>query len=122
MKPQRKFKIFLFIATLMFVVKPFIGFIQFNKQHPPAKVDVFELYRAFGKRILQYRDGSLSAMASVQKKIANPEINAHVTFLSLLLSLFSLLIIFDRKFLSSHKKYRDLQPVPVYLLNRQFLV
>jgi hypothetical protein len=122
MRSQRKLKVFLLIATLMFVVKPFIGFLQFSKQHPPAKVDVFELYRVFGKRILQNRDGSLSAMTSVQKQIADPELKLHVTFSSLLLFLFPLLFIFESKFLSNCKIKRDLQSSPVYLLNRQFLV
>jgi hypothetical protein len=122
LKPQRKFRIFLLIATLMFVAKPFIGFVQFNRQHPPATVNIGALQKAFSKRVFQYRDGSLSAMTSVQKHLANPRIKLRVTFLSLLLSLFSLIPTFGTYVLSYLKKYRELHPLPAYLLNRQLIV
>ncbi|AYL97732.1 hypothetical protein HYN43_021620 [Mucilaginibacter celer] len=106
----------------MFVAKPFIGFMQFNRQHPPAKINMFALQKAFSKRIIQYRDGGLNAMASVQKHLANPRLQLRVTFLSLLLLLFGFPPIFGSYFLSYFKAYRELHPLPAYLLNRQLIV
>lgn len=106
----------------MVVVKPFIGFVKFNRLHPPAKIDGLALQRAFGKRIFQYRDGSLNPMASVQKRLGTPQNRLLVTFLSALLLLFSVLPTFGYYILLYLKKQRVPHPLPTYLVNRRLIV
>lgn len=125
MKPQYKLKLVLLFATLMFVAKPFVGFVVFNRQHPPVKVNIFLLEKSFSKRIIQYRDGSLTLMTAIQKKLAHPVVNLRLrlSFLSLLLYplLFGL-----RKDITYHLiRLLNLKKVlsqPIYLFNRQLIV
>ena len=122
MKSQRKFWLVLFFAAFMFVVKPFVGFVVFNRLHPPAKPNIFLLQKSFSKRIIQYRDGSLTKMAAIQKKLADPGIKYNVTFLFWLLSL-SALVLADRNWIVIRNQgVSSLLFLPVYLLNRQIIV
>lgn len=125
MKPQIKLKLFLFFAVAMFLAKPFIGFAQFNRQHPPVHVNMFVLQKSFSKRILQYRDGSMTVMAAIQKKLAHPVISLRLRLSFLWLLLFPVFFR-GRKDTAYHYIRRlilqkTLLP-PIYLLNRQIIV
>lgn len=125
MKPQHKFKLVLFLATLMFVAKPFVGFVVFNRQHPPVKVNIFLLQKSFSKRIIQYRDGSLTLMTAMQKKLAHPVVSLRLRFSFLLLLLYPLFFRIRKDLAYHHIRLLNLNKTlshPIYLLNRQIIV
>lgn len=122
MKPQHKLKLILFFATLMFVAKPFIGFVQFNRQHPPQKINICALEKAFSKRMIQYKDGSLTKMTAIQRQIADPGIKYNVTFLFSLLSLSALILVVSKRSVFHNQWVNGLLVRPAYLLNRQIIV
>jgi hypothetical protein len=122
MKPQHKLKLILFFATLMFVAKPFIGFVQFNRQHPPQKINVCALEKAFSKRMIRYKDGSLTEMAAIQRQLADPGIKYYVTFLFSLLSLSALVLVGSKQSVFHSQCVKGLLFLPAYLLNRQIIV
>jgi hypothetical protein len=122
MKPQHKLKFILFFATLMFVAKPFIGFIQFNRHNPPQKINICALEKAFSKRMIQYRDGSLTKMTAIQRQLADPGIKYCVTFLFSLLSLSALVLAGRKRSVFHNQEVKRLLFLPAYLLNRQIIV
>jgi hypothetical protein len=125
MNPQRKLKLVLCLATLMFVAKPFVGFVAFNRQHPPVKLNMFLLQKSFSKRIIQYRDGSLTLMTGIQKKLAHPVLHLRLRLPFLLLLLYPLFFR-TRKDTAYHRiRFLNLSktlPPSIYLLNRQIIV
>ncbi|WPU98588.1 hypothetical protein SNE26_21440 [Mucilaginibacter sp. cycad4] len=122
MKPQRKLKLILLFATLMFVAKPFIGFVQFNRQHPPQKINIHALEKAFSKRMIQYKDGSLTKMTSIQRQLTEPGIKYYVTFLFSLLSFFTSILVGSKRSVIHNQSVKRLLLLPAYLLNRQIIV
>jgi len=125
MKPQYKLKLVLLFATLMFVAKPFVGFIIFNKQHPPVKINIFLLDKSFSKRIIQYRDGSLSIMTAIQKKLAHPVVSLRLRLSCFLLLLYPFLFWFRKRVTYRHIRFLNLNKTlshPLYLINRQIIV
>ncbi|SEO53611.1 hypothetical protein SAMN05192574_1098 [Mucilaginibacter gossypiicola] len=125
MKPQYKLKLVLLFATLMFAAKPFVGFVVLNRLHPPVKVNIFLLEKSFSKRIIQYRDGSLTLMTAIQKKLAHPVVNLRLRFSFLPFLLYPLLF-GARKDITYHFiRLLNLKKVlsqPIYLFNRQLIV
>ena len=63
-------KIFLCLAVLLFVAKPFIGFAMFSRKHPPAVESI--LVKAFTKRKLEDSENSNFNIKAIQKKLAEP--------------------------------------------------
>ena len=63
-------KIIFCLAVLLFVAKPFLGFIMFSRVHPPAVENIF--LKAFTKRKLEDPENSNSSMNAIQKKLAEP--------------------------------------------------
>jgi hypothetical protein len=122
MKPQRKLKFILFFATLMFVAKPFIGFVEFNRHNPPKKINIYALEKAFSKRMIQYRDGSLTKMTAIQRQLADPGIKYCVTFLFSLLSISVLSLVGSKRPLFHNQVVKRLSFLQTYLLNRQIIV
>jgi hypothetical protein len=125
MKPQHKFKLVLLLATLMFVAKPFVGFVVFNRQHPPVIVNIFLLQKSFSKRIIQYRDGSLTLMTAIQKKLAHPVISLRLRLSLLLLLLYPLFFRARRGITYRCIRLLNLSKTlsqPIYLFNRQLIV
>lgn len=125
MKPQYKLKLVLLFATLMFVAKPFVGFKIFNRQHPPVKINIFLLDKSFSKRIIQYRDGSLSIMTAIQKKLAHPVVSLCLRLSFFLLLLYPFLFGFRKRVTYRHIRFLNLNKTlshPLYLVNRQIIV
>ena len=77
-------KIFLCLAVLLFVAKPFIGFSMFNRAHPPAAESI--LVKAFTKRKLEDSENSNFNIKAIQKKLAEP-VQYFILLFSLLLSI-----------------------------------
>src|ERR1700760_3578624 len=84
-------KIFLFLAVLVFVAKPFLGFGMFSRSHPPAVQNIF--VKVFAKRKLEDREKSNSSYGFIQKKLAEAGQQFSLRFSSLL-SLFLVLNFF----------------------------
>ncbi len=61
-------KIFFFLAVLLFVAKPFLGFTMFSRTHPPAVDNIF--VKAFTKRKLEDPENSNFGATAIQKKLA----------------------------------------------------
>ncbi|MDR3695012.1 hypothetical protein [Mucilaginibacter sp.] len=66
MKKLQTAKIYLFLAALLFVAKPFLGFGMFSRQHPPAEENIF--IKAFSKSRPEYSEDSSFNLFEVQKK------------------------------------------------------
>ncbi|HMF72466.1 MAG TPA: hypothetical protein VK616_13395 [Flavitalea sp.] len=84
---------------------------------------MFLLQKAFRKNKEEYSDGNATKMIAIQKKMADPDIQSTLLFLSLLIILFPFLFksikdIFHRDLVLANLKLISSQPS--YLLNRQF--
>ena len=66
MKKLQSAKIDLFLAALLFVAKPFLGFEMFSKLHPPAEESIF--IKAFSKSGPEYSEDNNPNLFEVQKK------------------------------------------------------
>jgi hypothetical protein len=66
MKKLQSAKIYLFLAALLFVAKPFLGFEMFSKLRPPAEESIF--IKTFSKRRPEYSEDNSINLFEVQKK------------------------------------------------------
>jgi hypothetical protein len=75
-------KIFFFLAALLFVAKPFLGFTMFTRLHPPAVQNIF--IKAFTKRKVETHDNHKRSAEAIQKKLADAAQQFSLRFLTLL--------------------------------------
>ena len=66
MKKLQSAKIYLFLAALLFVAKPFLGFEMFSKLHPPAEESIF--IKSFSRSRPEYSEDNNFNLFEVQKK------------------------------------------------------
>jgi len=116
-------KISLYIAVLLFVAKPFLGFSMFSSVNPPSSSSIFS--KAFTKRKLEYAEDSNYNIQSVQKKLADPLPYSVLHFPFLLSILFSVIFaagaIITEHFLRRIRLHLSPQQ-RTYLLNRQLII
>jgi hypothetical protein len=91
MRKLKSAKLYLFLAVLLFVAKPFLGFGMFNRAHPPAEDNIF--IKVFSKRKLEFSEDSVFSITDVEKKLANPPLQVLLRFSVLLSILFPAVII-----------------------------
>ena len=84
MQSLKSAKIFLSLAVLLFVAKPFLGFTMFSRLHPPAEENIF--VKAFTKRKLEDSENSIFKASAIQKKLADP-VDQFILRFSFLLSI-----------------------------------
>ena len=65
-------KVFLVLAVLLFVAKPFIGFTVFNQKHKLAAENI--LVKAFTKRKLEDTENNKSNISAILKNLRDPSI------------------------------------------------
>ena len=115
-------KIFLSLAVLLFVAKPFLGFTMFSRLHPPAEENIF--VKSFTKRKLEDSENSIFNTSAIQKKLADP-VDQFILRFSFLLS-----IIFPAIFAAVNISNRFLNelrlslspPGHTYLLNGKLII
>ena len=116
-------KIFFFIAVLLFVAKPFLGFSMFSRSHPPAGDNIF--VKVFSKRKVENEEDSNSNFSAIEKKLAEPVGEFFVRFSFLLAMLFP--VIFEACANISTGFLRNIRLGQhsrghIYLLNFSFLI
>ncbi|MDP9046804.1 MAG: hypothetical protein M3N14_01620 [Bacteroidota bacterium] len=79
-------KFYFFLAVLLFVAKPFLGFSMVTRINPPAADNI--LIKSFTKRKLEYIAGGNFDINLAQKKLSEPVQHLIVPFVFLLSILF----------------------------------
>lgn len=122
MKKLQSAKIYLFLAAMLFVAKPFLGFGMFSKLHPPAEESIF--VKAFSKSA-DYSDENCINLFEFQKKAFTPQLPLFSGILFLLSILFPVVFGAGIK-ISEHYigrlKFTAFQPRDSWLLNGNLLI
>ncbi len=116
-------KIFLVLAVLLFVAKPFIGFTVFNRTHQPATENI--LVKAFTKRKLEDTETNKSNINSILKNLANPVIPFTVLFSFFLALIFPAVLASGADITNRFLRLLKLRPFPgepAYLLNGKLTI
>lgn len=118
-----KVKYFLFLAVLMFAVKPFLGFSVFEQIRLGTTAKIF--VKAFTKRKQEFIEDGDFDISSVQKKLANPLLALTILFSFLLDTLFP--AIFRRvksvtNSILNNIRSGLLPPLPRYLLGGTLII
>ena len=116
-------KIFFFLAVLLFVAKPFLGFTMFNRVHPPAVESIF--VKAFTKRKIEDPENNKFNAAAIQKKLADPVHQFILRFSFLLGIIFPVIFLaglnINNRFL--RRLQLSLSPTrPAWLLNGKLII
>lgn len=123
MKKLKTAKLYLFLAALVFVAKPFLGFGMFSKLHPPAEESIF--IKAFSKSRPDYTEDSSFNLFEVQKKafVLAPQLFLGISFL--LSILFPVVFASGVKINQHYLRNIQLgvfQPVDTWLFNGHLLI
>jgi hypothetical protein len=121
MLTKKWIKIFLSVAVLMFVARPFIGFAMNRSTTPVQSI----LLKSFQKRKLDFIENGKFDVHAVQKKLADPVTHIFAPFLCLSALLF--LFAFVDPASSLNKLIRLTRfgvsyAAPAWLLNSQFII
>ncbi|BAU54589.1 hypothetical protein [Mucilaginibacter gotjawali] len=123
MKKLRAAKIYLFLAALLFVAKPFLGFEMFSKLHPPAEESIF--IKAFSKSRPEFSEDNNFNLFEVQKKALTPPPQLFLGISFLLSILFPVVFAAGVKINQHHLRNMQLavfKPVDTWLLNGHLLI
>lgn len=123
MKKLQTAKIYLFVAALLFVAKPFLGFGMFSKLHPPAQENIF--IKAFSKSAPEYSEDNSFNLFEVQKKAISPLPMGFYGISFLLSILFPVLFAAGNKINQHYLRQIQLcvfQPGDAWLLNGHLLI
>jgi len=123
MKKVQSAKIYLFLAALLFVAKPFLGFGMFSKSHPPAPENIF--IKAFSKCGPEYSGDNFINLFEFQKKALTPAPQAFLGIIFLLSILFPVVFAagqkINQRFLCGIRLSIS-QSGDAWLLNRNLLI
>ena len=119
----RPAKLFFFIAVLLFVAKPFLGFSMFSSSNPPSVENIF--VKSFTKRKIEFSEDSSFNMIAVQKRLAEPVTQFLLRFSFLIGMLFP--AFFAKRINITNRFLNDLQlslssVKNTYLLNGKLII
>jgi hypothetical protein len=103
-------KIFLIIAILSFVAKPFLGFSMFSRLHQPPSESIF--IKSFSKRKVEFDENSSLGVSPIEKNLAKP-LTALMLFGGLLSLLFPLAFATRSTLTYACLRERNLNLVPI---------
>lgn len=114
---------FFFLAVLLFVAKPFIGFGMYSRIHPPSPDNIF--VKVFSKRKLEFEEDGNFSLSAIQKKLAEPCEQVFLLFSSLLSVIFTVAFV---KAANINSRFLRLMQLglsprePAYLLNSNLTI
>lgn len=116
-------KIFFFLAVLLFVAKPFLGFTAFSSPTHPTAESIF--VKSFTKRKIEHSENSNFNIIAIQKKLAEPVKHFLLSFSFLLTLIFP--VVFGMKINITNRFLRNLQLSSLqrehtYLLNAKLII
>ncbi|HTE01182.1 MAG TPA: hypothetical protein VK668_17975 [Mucilaginibacter sp.] len=118
------FRLFLSLAALLFVAKPFIGFVAFNRQSQPRQVHSI-LVKSFSKRKPESLEEADANVEFIHKLLSNPFLVLQSAISFLLLTMFPAVfkssIRITGETLSS-LRYTLLPPEHAYLLTGKLII
>lgn len=120
----KTFRLFISLAAILFVAKPFIGFAAFNySSHPRISYTI--LVKSFTKRKPESLQEGYAKAEAIHQSLANPLLVLLSGILSLMALLFSFLIdrgmkLTNRTLLAIHATL--LPPEPAYLLSGKLVI